>query len=186
MKKLAEILAVAFVAAMVASDAWGEKADRSKPIHVEADTLTADEANRVSIYTGRVTFTQGTLVLKADKVSISEDPAGFRFATAWGNPVSFRQKREGKDEYIEGYAQRMEYDGKQEKMELIGSARVTRGADELRGNRISYDSPTEFYRVTGTPEGGRVRAIIMPKGEKADAGRSPVGLKPETAAPREQ
>lgn len=148
-----------------------EQADRNKPINLEADTVTLDDASKVSIYQGNVQLTQGTLLIRADKLVVKEDSAGMQHATAYGNPASFRQKREGSNEYIEGYGLRIEYDARAEKAELFTQARMKRNQDEVRGNYISYDAKTEFFQVIGGgkeaaapgKEKGRVRAIILPK-----------------------
>jgi lipopolysaccharide export system protein LptA len=148
-----------------------ELADRDKPINLEADTVNLDDANKVSVYQGNVQLSQGTLLIRADKLVVKEDAAGFQRATAYGNPASFRQKREGLDEYIEGYGLRIEYDARIEKAELFTQARMKRNQDEVRGNYISYDAKTEFFQVIGggkeaaAPgrEKGRVRAVIQPK-----------------------
>jgi lipopolysaccharide export system protein LptA len=153
-----------------------ERADRDKPIHLEADRATVEDYKRKddfrqSIFTGHVILTQGTLVIKADKVILKEDLKGFRYATAYGNFVSFRQKRDGVDEYIEGWSERVEYDDKTDKIELFGKARLKRGEDEVRGDYISYDITRDFFQVTGgrkekssqEDSGGRVQVIIQPK-----------------------
>lgn len=155
-----------------ASTAHAEKADRDKPIFIESDSAVTDDANKVSTFTGNAVLTQGTLVIKGGQLVMREDPAGNHYGTATGSPASFRQKREGLDEYIEGYAQRIEYDGKADKVELFTSARVKRGQDEVKGDYISYDSKSEFFNVTGGAKGtsgGRVHAVIMPKNNKNGA-----------------
>lgn len=176
------------------SAASAERADREKPINLEADTVTLDDIKRVSIYQGNVQLTQGTLLIRSDKLSVSEDKQGFQHGTAHGNPAYFRQKREGFDDYVEGYGGRIEYDGKQEKVELFGQARMKRDQDEVRGDYISYDIKTEFFKVLGggtkvanpnNPQ-GRVRVMILPK-PKADT-PAPATLKPaeDIANPRPQ
>lgn len=155
----------------ISTTAVAELADRDKPVNLEADTVTLDDASKVSTYQGNVQLTQGTLLIRADKLVVKEDTAGLQHGTAYGNPASFRQKREGVDEYIEGYGLRIEYDGKNDKVELFTQARMKRNLDEVRGNYISYDAKTEFFQVLGggrevAPPGkekGRVRAIIQPK-----------------------
>ncbi len=161
---------------LIPATGHAEQADRSKPINLEADTVNLDDASKVSIYQGNVQLTQGTLLIRADKLVVKEDTAGMQHATAYGNPASFRQKREGTDEYIEGYGLRIEYDARAEKAELFTQARMKRNLDEVRGNYISYDVKTEFFQVIGggkeaaAPgrEKGRVRAVIQPK-PKAEA-----------------
>jgi lipopolysaccharide export system protein LptA len=137
-------------------------------------------------------MTQGTLTLRADRVFVRQDAEGFNHAIAFGRPVAFKQKREGTDEYIEGFAERMEYDGKQDKVQLFTNAHVKKGIDEVKGDYISYDAVTEYYQVIGggpdtaSPANprGRVRAVIQPKrrdGESGGPGRRD-GV-PGTSAP---
>jgi len=155
--------------------ALAEKADRSKPVNIEADSVTVDDLRKVSVYLGNVVLVQGTMTLHADRIEVHQDAAGFNSATAYGKPVSFRQKRDGVDEYIEGYADRMQYDGKPGTLQLFDNAHLKRGADELRGSYISYNANTEFFEVkggnntAGSPSGrkGRVSAVIQPKPAKA-------------------
>ena len=165
--------------------ALAELADRDKPVNIESDRLTVDDKKKESVFEGNVVLTQGTIVLRADRVTVRQDAEGFNHATAYGRQVYFRQKREGVDEYIEGNADRIEYDGKLDKVQLFVNAQVKKGTDEVRGDYISYDAVTEFYQVMGggktaaTPGNpqGRVRAVIQPK-----QGTGPGLEKPKTGA----
>lgn len=166
--------------AFLAGSAGAERADRDKPIHLEADRVEVDDLAKVSTYQGNVRLVQGTLLFTADKLVVRQDAAGFFTGSASGNPAYFRQKREGVDEYIEGWANRIEYDGQQEKVELFGNARVRRGQDEVRGSYIAYDMKKEFYQVKGGPDAasdtnpkGRVRAVIQPKPKTTESPATP-------------
>lgn len=153
--------------ALLALPAHAEKADRDKPVNLEADTVTLDDIRKVSVYQGNVILSQGTLTLRADRVQVTQNAGGLDTLTAVGRPVAFRQKVDGRDEFIEGFANRVEYDSVDGQLELIGEARLRRGSDELRGAQISYNANTEFYKVVGQPDAktpaGRVRAVIRPK-----------------------
>lgn len=153
--------------------ASAEKADKEKPINLEADRVSIDDAKKVSVFEGNVVLTQGTMVIRADRMIVREDAQGFNHGTAYGNPVKFRQKRDGVDEYIEGEALRVEYDGRIERLQLFNRAQLKRGADEVRGSYISYDQPTEVFNVVGSHDdgsgkvaSGRVRAVIQPKSKE--------------------
>src|SRR6476469_8739489 len=159
-----------FIGMFSNGSAMAEKADRDKPVHLEADRATVQDANKLATFTGNVVLTQGTLIIRADKMTVKEDANGFQHATAFGNLVSFRQKRDGRDEYVEGWSERMEYDGKADKVQLFKKARLRRGQDEVHGDYISYDAVNEFFQVNGVGEAstqthseGRVRAVIQPK-----------------------
>lgn len=147
--------------------AHAEKADREKPVNLEADMVTLDDIKKVSVYQGNVILSQGTLMVRADRVQVTQNAAGLDKVTATGRPAAFRQKLDGRDEFIEGFSDRIEFDSTNSQLELIGQARLRRGGDELRGAQISYNANTEFYTVTGQPNAqtpsGRVRAVIRPK-----------------------
>ncbi|MCC7081609.1 MAG: lipopolysaccharide transport periplasmic protein LptA [Burkholderiales bacterium] len=183
-RRLGFVLALAL--SCVAAVAMAERADRDKPINLEADRVTIDDAKKVSVFEGNVVLTQGTTTLKADRMTVREDAQGFQYGVAYGDPAYYREKRDGVDEYIEGWAQRIEYDGKAQRLQLFDQARLKRGADEVRGSYISYDQPTEFFRVVGAQENtaaghapGRVRAVIQPKSKDAKDGKA----KPKEGAP---
>lgn len=165
--------------------ASAEAADREKPIELEADTVTVNDAKQTSTYTGTVVLTQGTLIIRADKLVVREDKEGFQHSTSTGNPTTFKQKREGKNEYMEGSAQRIEYDGRMDKVQLYTKAWVKRGEDIVYGDYISYDANAEYAEVIGgtksetNPGSGRVKAIIQPKNKPAAAPK-PAGSQSET------
>ena len=163
------------VALFCASSAvLAEKADRDKPVNIEAERMTYDDLRQVNIFEGRVVLTQGTLTILADRITVRQDPEGFQHGTADKGPdgfAYFRQKREGIDEIVQGWGDRIEYNAKAEKADMIGRARFKRGEDEVRGSTIQYDGRTEFYSVVGggapaatanNPD-GRVRAVIQPR-----------------------
>ena len=58
--------------------ASAEKADRDKPAHIEADSLSHDDLKQVSIFTGRAVLTKGTLVLRGARIEIREDADGYQ------------------------------------------------------------------------------------------------------------
>lgn len=157
--------------------ARAEKADKTKPVNLEADSVRVEDVKRTAVYEGHVVLTQGTLLMTADKIEVMQDDKGFSSGSASGKPVYFRQKMDGRDEFAEGWAERIVYDGRSDKLELSGQARLKRGEDELRGNLITYDARTEYYQAQGSSNGvkGRVRAVILPKGGAAATPSSQVG-----------
>lgn len=180
LRNLPGIVAIACLVSCLSSGAaLAERADRDKPMNLEANRITIDDAKKVQIFEGNVQLVQGTIVVRAEKIVVSQDADGFQRGTALGGGgrlATFRQKREGKDEYIEGEAERIEYFGKADKVELFGQAHVKSGLDEVHGQYISYDGTTENYVVSGGPadaaKGGkpeRVRAVIQPKQPKETA-----------------
>ena len=183
-RKLALLLCCA---GLLAGTAQAERADRAKPINLESDRMHVDDTKRTSVFEGNVLMTQGTLSIRADKVTVRQDKDGHQFGSASGNPAVFRQKRDGAEGYIQGEARRIEYDGKLDRVEFFDRARLLREpADEVRGNYISYDSRTEYFTVTGgTGTGandapkGRVRAVIQPRATVGEAEKPPAAVPPK-------
>lgn len=184
---------------MASQPALAERADRDKPVHLEADRITVDDAKKVHILEGNVQLVRGTLVIRTDRLVVTQDEAGFQKGIATGGEgglAHFRQKREGRDEYVDGVAERIEHDGKEEKTEFFLRAVVRSGLDEVRGQYVSYDGLTENYLVASGPGGAkstggaggrkeRVRAVIQPKNKGAapvaPAAKPDPALKPAPA-----
>lgn len=171
-----------------------EAADRNQPIELEADTVTVNDAKKISTYSGNVILTQGSLVIHAEKLIVREDEQGFQHSTSTGNPSTFKQKLEGKNEYMEGRAQRIEYDGRMDKVQLYTRASVKRGEDIVHGDYISYDANAEYAEVlggvkseSGGPSSGRVKAIIQPKNKQLlPKPQAPNSQAPSSQAPKPQ
>lgn len=158
--------------------ARAERADRDKPVNLDAAKVTVDDIKRVHVFEGDVVLTQGTLVIKSAKLVVTQDNEGFQKGVATGGAdglARFRQKREGVNEYVDGEGERIEYDSRTEKAEFFKRAYVKSGVDEVRGDYIFYDGISEQYLVTAVPgakpgsEQSRVRAIIQPKSAKKAA-----------------
>ena len=198
-RRLPLALSVAAFALSCLLPAQAERADRQQPMTIAADEQsTIDLLKQIVVFKGNVVITQGTINIRADRVEVRQTPEGLYYATATGGrqgTASFRQKRDGVDEVIEGRADRVEYDGRSDQVHFIGHAVVRRlragtPADEITGDRISYDNVGERFSVEGgasnvTPANpsGRVRAVLTPRGAAsapAEPRRDAAPLKPST------
>ena len=84
-------LAAALLLGGLAPAAHAERADKDKPLNIEADNMTYDDLKQQTVFTGHVVATKGTILIKADKVVVTQDPQGYQFATgtvAPGTPDS--------------------------------------------------------------------------------------------------
>jgi lipopolysaccharide export system protein LptA len=155
---------------LAAAPAAAEKTDREKPIRYSANNLDGNEAEQTVLLSGRVEVTQGTIVMKADRVVLKQQPDGTYNVSATGKPVTFRQKMDNSDEYVDAQALRVEYLGSKDLVELYDQSWIKRGNDELRGNFLTYNSATGAFAGRGSwppagqPAGdGRVTGVIQPK-----------------------
>jgi lipopolysaccharide export system protein LptA len=160
-----------------------ERADRNRPMTLESDQpCTVNLIKQTSQCSGKVVVTQGTLMLRAERLELRETPDGYQVATAVGSddaPAHYRQKRDGVDEFVEGSALRIVYDAKAGTLRFEGDATARRLAgsrtmDEIHGRVIVWDAVAEQFSVEGgaatnANPGGRVRAVIAPREPAASA-----------------
>lgn len=162
-----------------AGAAIAEKADRDKPMNVEADALRYDDLKQTSVFSGRVVLAKGTILIRAAKIDVRQDAQGYQFGLITAEPgklAYFRQKREGLDEYFEGEGELIEYDGRADTARISSKAQLRRYrgatlADEFTGDVIVYNNTTDMFSIDGAQPktgsspapGGRIRAMLIPK-----------------------
>jgi lipopolysaccharide export system protein LptA len=158
--------------------AQAERADRLKKMEVESDQPgKVDLQKQLVVFNGNVVVSKGTLLIRAARIEVRETD-GYQYAIASGKdntPATFRQKREGFNEFIEGEAERLEYDARADTVRFVNKAQVRRlrgneVADEAHGALIVYDNAAEVFTVSGgaaaaTPANpsGRIRVVLGPR-----------------------
>ena len=60
----------------LAVPAWAERADRDKPMNIEADALRYEDQKQLSTFTGRVVVTKGSIVMRGARLEVRQDAAG--------------------------------------------------------------------------------------------------------------
>jgi len=173
--------ALPLLCAVLALPAHAEKADMSKPVQVEADSLRYDGIKQVTVFSGKVVLTRGSITIRGDRLELTQDRDGYQYGSVTGSakePAFFRQKREGLDEFWEGEAEAVIYNGKADKVLLDKSAvlRRFRGktkTDEISGAQITYENASEHFSVDGAalPQAGasRTRARVTYEPQNADS-----------------
>lgn len=165
--------------------AHAEKSDRDKPLKIEADKLDYDDLQQISVFSGKVSLVKGTIDMRGERLEVRQDPDGYQYAVFTplaGERATYRQKRDIPNESVEGLAQRIEYDGRVDKIILTGSAELRRlrnaqVTDEMSGQRIVYENLSDRFSVEGkipvnsnastAPSSAgasqRVRAVLSPR-----------------------
>ena len=160
--------------------AHAERADRDRPLQIEADRLDYDDLNKVNVFNGRVSLSKGSLLIRADRIVLREERDGTQNAIATGRPATLRQRRDASSEsWVEGQGERIEWDSRSEIATFSQKAQLRRldGArvvDDVQGGRIRYNTGTEVYEVDSagaatTPDNpnGRVRVTIQPRAQRS-------------------
>lgn len=163
------ILILPFVLQLLTPNCFAADTDSTEPIHVEADQVIIDDAHQISTFIGKVQLSQGTLLIRGDKIIVTQDKEGFKHAIAYGDTAEFRQKRQSMEGYVEGYGEKIEYDMRTGIVNLYEKARLKRNLDEVSGNHIVYNSKTGIFKVNSNhanannDSSNRVRAVLQPK-----------------------
>lgn len=174
---------------LLSGAALAEKADRSKPMNIEADALRYDDGKQVSVFTGNVVVTKGTMTIRGAQLDVRQDAQGYQYGivtAAPGKLAFFRQKRDTRpgaaEEFMEGESEVIEYDSRADIVHYRKRAQLRRYvgttlSDELNGALIVYNNTTSILTVDGGPPvagsspaagpGSRVRAVLSPRGEAA-------------------
>lgn len=179
-------------ALLVSVAAHAEQADRDKPVNIESNRLEYNDATKVSTFLGSVVLTKGTIRITGDRMVLTQVAPNAQTAKVTGNQASFRQKRDGMEQYIHGIANQIFYDTRTDKVTLTGRARLQRQncnqpVDEITGATIVYNARTETFSVDGQQQGergGRVRIVIQPQpAENGKGATSAAPCRPGSALP---
>ena len=195
---LFSLVSLFLVAILACGMASAEKADSAKPMNIEADALRHDDLKQISVFTGNVVVTKGTIILRGAQLEVRQDAQGYQFGVMTAEPgkrAFFRQKRDtalgAPDEFVEGEGEVIDYDGRADIVKFIRRAELRRYmggtlADQLNGDLIVYNNLTGIFTVDGNPAnasaanpGGRVRAILAPR----NAASAPVAPAAAASAP---
>ncbi|MEB0140965.1 MULTISPECIES: lipopolysaccharide transport periplasmic protein LptA [unclassified Undibacterium] len=160
--------------------AHAEKADSQKEMVIEAEHLVSEGKSNTNTFTGDVVITRGTLLVKAERAVAVKAADEFQHINLFAKPgakIHFRQKRDGgADLWVEGEAEKAEYDEKTEFVKFISKAHVRyldgkRVTDEQEGEFLSYDSKNDVFvgsnssNGTQVNGGGRIKMTIQPKNQ---------------------
>lgn len=142
--------------------------DRDQPMMIEADRVELDDAKGISIYTGNVRVTQGTLVLTGDRMVVHNKGDDIDKVLMDGNPATYKQRPDGKEQDVHAHSKRMEYYTNPQQIILLGEAEVNQAGDVLRSERIVYDVVNDQVNAGTDKPDDRVIITIQPKPKKGD------------------
>ena len=111
--------------------------DRKQAINLEADNADIDDLKGISVYSGNVILTQGSMVIKSNKLTFYHDKKRkLDRAVAKGikgKPATFKQRPEGKKVDFRAHANTIVYYLKKDKIHLLKQAYIKQGGDTFRG-----------------------------------------------------
>lgn len=135
---------------------------KNQPVVVDADRMESLKKEGLVVFTGSVVARQSRSVHYADRMEVYLDERGERVLRT----VSTGNVRVVTEDCRIGTAQRGEYDDLQQRVVLIGNARVWQDDAVVTGDRITIFLAEDRSIVQGGKQ-ERVKAIFYPKSEEA-------------------
>jgi lipopolysaccharide export system protein LptA len=159
--------------------------DKSAPVTINADTTNIDFRTGKRVLTGNVDITQGTLNIKADKVVLLYKGDEIDTATAYGEPVRFKQLPEGHTEVVRGEGKTLELKQAKDLITLKNNAKITQGTNTITGKVIYYNTKTSKMTVKGqssvkqkSATAGKQKSPGKTSDKKTDSGRTRIVIQP--------
>lgn len=145
------------------SPIWALSSDKQKPIEVEADSFNLDDAKKITVYSGNVIMTQGSMEIMADNVTIYDARGTTDKIIAIGKPVKFKQQPDDNQGLIRGEAKRFEYLVSKNTLVLINKATLWQSGNTFSSDRITYDSKHSIVKAGDKKSGSkRVKITLQP------------------------
>ena len=139
---------------------------RSAPVTVDADQLENLQKEGLVVFTGNVVASQDSSTQYADRMEVYLDDKGNRIVRT----VSTGNVRIITKDCRTGTAKRAEYYDAEQRVVLIGNARVWRDDNVVTGERITIYLAEDRSVVEGGQQ-ERVKAVFYPKSQDEAAAR---------------
>lgn len=148
------------VSVSMTSPALSNPADRSKPINISADSSEYDEKAGTQVLAGNVEISQGSMVIRADRITVElKNNTLFRI-TGSGSPIRFQQLSE-RNELLRGQSEQISYNTETSEITFRGSAELERPGQKFTGHSINYNMVNLTFKAAGNDQ-GRVNIVLQP------------------------
>ncbi|WP_114909293.1 lipopolysaccharide transport periplasmic protein LptA [Haemophilus haemolyticus] len=148
---------------MTSFSALALKDDTNQPINIVSDNQSLDMEKSVVTFTDNVSITQGSILIKANKVVITRPPESSgkkETVEAFGTPVTFHQQLDnGKP--VNGKANKVHYDLGTEFLTLTDNAELKQLDSKINGQLITYDVKKQQLKANGNGK-SRVTTVLIP------------------------
>jgi lipopolysaccharide export system protein LptA len=161
-------LLVTLVGLLLTSEASGQGAkaksadDRAQPVTIDADQMEAFRKESLVVFTGNVVARHNDSIQYADRMEVYLDEKGERVLRI----VSTGNIRIITRDCRSATAKRVEYYDTEQRVELLGNARVWEADNVVTGEKITLYLNQERSVVEGSGS-DRVKAIFHPRDDKA-------------------
>ena len=159
------LLSLCFLGAI--TNALALPSDKEQPIKVLSEHALLDDLKGVTVYSGNVQISQGTLQINAEKVTIYSSAKGVDKIVAEGSPAHYQQQAKQGESLVHAYGKTIHYVAPEEQLMIIEDAELQQDSNTFHGHRITYDIAKQQVNASGGVEqsidqDNRVQIIIQP------------------------
>jgi lipopolysaccharide export system protein LptA len=170
------------------SYSWALANDSQQPINIQSDSAvqqSLSNGERIT-YTGNVIMTQGSMLIKADSITIISRNKEVSEMTAKGKPAHFEQQSSPEQQAMSAHANKIKYQLKSGTALFIGDASIEQEGSIVSGERIVYNINKEQIQASSAKnESSRVHMVLNPKqATETDKPETNTDDKPETSIPK--
>ena len=138
-------------------------ADRDQPIHINAGRIEINQRKSLTIYTGKVSFTQGDLRFNAARAEARYQGDKIDTIVAHGKPVTLHQRAPDPQQAIHATAQRLEYHALENRIDLFGDVRLQQGDSVIQCTTLHYNLLDGTLAAEGDGQDSAVSVVIESK-----------------------
>jgi len=151
------------------SNAQG-KADFNQPIQISSDNNSFDLQSNLAIYETNVVIRQGTLEIKANRLTAQRDrDRAVETFIATGEPATYQQTLDDGSPIV-AQAREIQYDQLAQTLTLAGAAELSQNDSVIRADRIVYDFANQQLRTERAENSDdQVTTIFMPRPRNDDS-----------------
>jgi lipopolysaccharide export system protein LptA len=179
----------ALAQAPVQGPAQGLTLNRDLPVKIESTTLEVRDKQRIASFIGNVVMTQGDTTVRCKTLVVHYEDTAVGPAAKAKQPEqpgsSQRIKRiEAKGDVVVSQKDQTAtgdngvFDMRANAVTLTGNVVVTQGQNVIKGEQLTVDLTTGFYKVTSK---GRVESLFLPGAKDTKSPAAPPG---PSAAPK--
>ncbi|MEO0444211.1 MAG: lipopolysaccharide transport periplasmic protein LptA [Pseudomonadota bacterium] len=137
--------------------------DSQQPIRIVSNSAVKDNKTGLTIYQGEVDISQGTLNIRADKVTIYSNEEQVVKIIAVGSPAQFKQKPAVDKADVLAKAKTIEYKLDSKQISLSDDASLDQDGSKITGNTIVYDVNAARVEAKSNKDSGPVTVVIPPQ-----------------------
>ncbi len=143
--------------------------DTQQEIRIASDSAFLDKPQGQLIYSGHVEMTQGTLNIRADRITLIRNEQGLQKVIAEGKPARYEQVITADEGKTQAYGETIIFHTGKEQLTLLKNAGLEKQGNLFAGEKIVYLMQEQRIKADSQTSDSRIHMVIQPQQEAAPA-----------------